>query len=231
MRFDKPLLRARFVKRLNRFAVEVNLEGERELAHLPNSGRLGELLYLGNRIFLAPCAAPHRKTSYDLLLARFGPNLVSVDARLSNHLVAEATSQGRLQEFQGYERFQREVPQGGSRLDFAFLGPAGRRCLVEVKSVTLVEDGVALFPDAPTLRGLKHLNVLTEALGAEHTEALVLFVVQRSDARLFSPNDRADPDFARALRQAAARGVRVGAYTCRVSTRSVVIHKPLPVEL
>lgn len=231
MRFEEPLVRARFLRRPNRFAVEVEIEGRRARAHLPNSGRLGELLRPENPLYLAPRPASHRKTPYDVALARCGRELVSVDARLPNRLAAEAALAGRLREFEGYESLEREVPYRGSRLDLAFTGPGPRRCLVEVKSVTLVEANRALFPDAPTARGLRHLQALEGALDEEEAGALVLFVVQRSDARTFRPNDAADPAFAQALRRAAGRGVKVSAYTCYVSTRSVSIDKPIPVEI
>jgi sugar fermentation stimulation protein A len=145
--------------------------------------------------------------------------------------VAEAIEEGRLREFQGYERYQREVAFGPSRLDFAFFGPRGKRCLVEVKSVTLVSGQVALFPDAPTARGLRHIQALAQAARRKETEALVLFIVQRADARQFSPNQETDRAFAQALRREASLGLRIGAYRCRVSRREVSIWEPLEVVL
>ena len=231
MRISPPLKPARFVKRLNRFSVEVTLGGRPTLAHLPNSGRLRELLRPGALIYVADRSSPKRKTAYDLALVRHGRRLVSVDARLPNHLVAEAVEAGRLREFDGYKGYEREVAAGGSRLDFAFVSSGGSRCLVEVKSVTLLRDGVALFPDAPTERGVRHLEVLARWVESEAAQALVLFVVQRAGARLFAPNEEADPRFAETLRRAAARGVAVRAYSCRVTTGSVTLAEPLGVAL
>lgn len=224
-------MEARFIRRLNRFAVEVDLEGRAASAHLANSGRLGEILRPGALLYLSPRPAPHRKTAYDVALARKGRTLVSVDARLPNLLVAEAIEAGKLSEFQGYDSYKKEVAERGSRLDFAFTARGGRRCLVEVKSVTLVERGVALFPDAPTERGARHLDVLGRAASSGRAEALALFVVQRADARRFSPNRAADPRFSEALVRATSKGVKVAAYTCRVTTRGVSLHEPIPVEL
>lgn len=230
MRFASRLIQASFLRRLNRFALEADLEGRAVQAHLANSGRLGEILRPGALLYLSPRPASHRKTAYDVALARKGRTLISVDARLPNHLVAEAIEAGKLREFQGYESFKREVAESGSRLDFAFTGSEGRRCLVEVKSVTLVERGVALFPDAPTERGARHLDVLGRAASSGRTEALALFIVQRADARRFSPNREADPRFLEALRRAASCGVKVAAYTCRVTTRGVALHEEIEVN-
>ncbi len=231
MRFSSPLVSARFLRRLNRFACEVELSGGAAPAHLANSGRLGELLTAGRRVYLAPRPSAHRKTRYDLVLARAGRSLVSLDARLPNALVAEAFEAGLIGELSAYVSYRREVPFDGVRLDFSFTGPAGERCLVEVKSVTLLEGGLALFPDAPTARGARHLEVLSRAVRSRKAEALVLFVVQRPDARAFGPNEAADPRFGDALLSAASRGVKVAAYGCRVSTRGVSLSGPLPVEL
>jgi sugar fermentation stimulation protein A len=155
--------------------------------------------------------------------------LVSADARLPNDLVHEALAAGRLPRFSGYHRIQREVFHGRSRIDLALSGPRGR-CLIEVKSVTLVERGMALFPDAPTERGRRHLETLAAACrGGER--AAVLFVVQRADATSFAPNDAADPAFGAALRAASARGVEVYAYRCSVTRREMTLAGGLPVLL
>ena len=146
-----PLVAGRFVRRDNRFRVTVEVEGEPAAAHLPNSGRLTELLTPGRACWLASFDDPRRKTRLDLVLVEYASVLVSVDARLPNTLFAEALAAGRLEPFRGITRFEREVQLGESRLDFLLRGPAGA-CWVEVKSVTLVEDGVARFPDAPTAR-------------------------------------------------------------------------------
>jgi sugar fermentation stimulation protein A len=224
-----PLVAARFVRRENRFRVTVEIEGEFVAAHLPNSGRLTELLTPRRACWLAEFDDPRRKTRFDLALVAYADTLVSVDARLPNRLLAEALAAGCLEPFRGYSRVEREVRLGASRLDFRLSGPSGV-CWVEVKSVTLVEDGIARFPDAATARGVRHLGELTRVVG-EGTRAAVAFVIQRSDARCFAPHEQADPDFAAALREAASVGVGVYAWTCEVSQRAIAIAGRVPVDL
>ena len=229
MRFP-PLVEGRFIKRLNRFAALVDVGRREYLAHIPKSGRLGELLVPGYRVLLAP-APPHsaRKTAYDLALVDAGGTLASADARLPNRLVAEALAAGQLPQFAGYPVVQPEATFGASRLDFRLSGPAGV-CYVETKSVTLVEDGIARFPDAPTLRGVKHLHSLMAAQAAG-CRAAVIFVIQRADADAFQPNDVADPLLGQTLRQAVAAGVPAFAYRCRLDEQSIALADSIPVLL
>ena len=228
MRFGK-LVEGRFIRRLNRFAALVDVGGEETLVHVANSGRMRELLVEEYRVLLKPVSGDHRKTAFDLALVDLGHALASADARLPNLLVYEALEQARLAAFVGYDRLLREITYGESRLDLALEGPAGT-CYVEAKSVTLVVDGVGLFPDAPTLRGTKHVGSLSKAVAAGH-RASVVFVVQRGDARAMAPNDGADPEFGAALRQAVSRGVEVYAHGCHVTTDEIVLGEPLPVRL
>ena len=229
MKITARLVPATFVKRDNRFRVTVQMEGHLVWAHLPNSGRLRELLIPGRHVLLAPAQAPGRRTRYDLLMVDLDGTLVSIDARKPGPLLHEALQAGRLEEFAGYTQVRREVGYGQSRLDLALEGgPDGGRCFIEAKSVTLVEDGVALFPDAPTQRGRRHLGELARARADGH-RAAVVFVVQRDDAIRFSPHDEADPAFGQALREAAQAGVEVYAYKCRVSEGEVALDAPLPV--
>ena len=227
MRFP-PLVEGRFIKRLNRFAALVDVERREYLAHVPNSGRMGELLVPGFRVLLAPVPqGTSRKTSFDLALVDTGRVLSSADARLPNKLVAEALTRKRLPQFADYPVARSEQVFGESRLDFLLEGPAGR-CYVETKSVTLVEDGVGLFPDAPTIRGVKHLRSLIAARDAGH-EAAVVFVIQRADAEAFTPHDVADPLLGATLREAVAAGVDARAYRCRVSERCITLAEEVPV--
>jgi len=220
----------RFVRRENRFRVTVELAGRTEAAHLPNSGRLEELLVPGRTCYLVPRAASYRRTPYDLLLVACCGVLVSVDARLPNRLFAEAVTAGRLAPFAGCTVLEAEVRRGGSRLDFRLRGPR-RTCWVETKSVTLVEDGLALFPDAPTARGRRHLEGLA-ALVQKGQRAAVVFVVQRPDAVAFAPNARADPPFARLLAEVISQGVEVYAFRCRVTQHAIsIVPSGLPVFL
>jgi sugar fermentation stimulation protein A len=158
-----------------------------------------------------------------------GLALVSADARLPPALVVEAFHQGRLPPFAGFTAARREVTYQDSRLDIVLDGPHGR-CFVEVKSVTLVESGVGLFPDSPTERGRRHVRTLARAVAEGHRAAAV-FVIQREDAVALAPHDLADPAFGVALREAVAQGVEAYAYVCRVTRRQVRILKPVPVCL
>jgi len=230
MEIEGHLVAGRFVARDNRFRVTVEMEGQPVWAHLPNSGRLGELLVPGRRVLLVERSGAGRKTGYDLSLVEMNERWVSVDARLPNDLVEEALRTGRLVPLAGYQTVRREVPFGGSRFDFLLQAPGRSPCLVEVKSVTLVVDGLAYFPDAVTLRGRRHLEELVSALEMGY-RAAVVFVVQRGDAGGFRPHDESDPDFAQALRMAARRGVEVYAYTCCVEPGRIEIDRSLPVYL
>lgn len=229
MKLHPQLVEARFLTRLNRFAALVEMEGQEVMVHIANSGRMRELLEPGRRLLLAPAAGEHRKTQFDLALVDLGTTLVSADSRLPNGLVAEALAEGQLPQFQEYPEIRREVRYGDSRLDFLLEGPGGC-CYGEVKSVTLVVDGSGLFPDAPTVRGVKHLKELSRAV-AEGYRAAVVFVVQRADAVAMSPNDAADPAFGAALRAAQAAGVEIYAYNCAVSPSEIRLASRLPITL
>ncbi len=228
--FKTGLREAHFIERLNRFAVRLLCDGEEVVAHMANSGRLDELLRPENAMYLSPVPPDaERKTRFDLTLVRCGDALVSADARLPNKLVVEAIEADRLAGFGGYPDVRTEVTVGHSRIDIVLGGPGGE-CYVEVKSVTLVEDGVGLFPDAPTERGRKHLGTLVDVAARGH-RAAVAFVVQRADVSAFSPNRAADPEFCDILLEVAAEGVEVYAYKCAVSLDSITISAPLPVRL
>lgn len=227
MKIQGELVDALLVRRLNRFAARVEVAGREALAHIPNSGRMRELLYPGSRVLVAPRAGL-RKTPFDLLMAGEGGRLVSVDARLPPRLLEEALRVGRLPGLENFDTLRREVRVGSSRLDLLCCGPEGP-CLIETKSVTLVREGVALFPDAPTTRGTRHLEELQRAVESGHAAAVV-FVIQRDDAECLRPFDEADPAFASALR-AISPAVRLLAYNCRVARGEVAIARRVPVEL
>jgi sugar fermentation stimulation protein A len=226
MLWPKTLLPATFIRRENRFRAAVRLAGQVVPAHVPNSGRLGELFQPGAAVWVAPAqAGSQRKTRCDLTVVAYANTLVSIDSRLPNRLAVEALSQGRLSPFAGYPRVQAEVAVGEhSRLDLLLTGPepAAQRCWLETKSVTLVEDGVALFPDAPTERGMRHLEELA-TLRSQGDRVAVLFVIQRSDARAFSPHPTAHPAFAATLRRVYSAGVEVHAWRCAVDLKEIVL--------
>jgi sugar fermentation stimulation protein A len=230
VRIEGRWVAGRFLTRDNRFRVTVEIDGEEAKAHLPNSGRLGELLLPGRLAMLLERSASSRRTRYDLALVQLEGQWVSVDARLPNELVEEALASDGLPSLSGYTTRRREVGFGASRLDFLLQADGRRPCLLEVKSVTLVLDGLACFPDAVTARGRRHVNELAEALAAGY-RAMVLFVVQRADAEGMRPHDELDPRFGQVLRQAARRGVELEAYACQVEPGCIEIARQLPVYL
>ena len=229
MELGLDLVEGRFLERLNRFAALVEVSGQEVICHVANSGRMRELFVPGYRVLLKPRSGKHRKTQFDLALVDLEPGLSSADARLPNALVAEALDLGFLPQFHGYPHVRREVTFGESRLDLLLEGTRGL-CYIETKSVTLVVNGVGLFPDAPTIRGAKHMGSLAQAVAAGHRAAAV-FVVQRYDATAFATNDEADPVFGVAFREALAAGVEAFAYSCRVSEQSIDLSCRLPIRL
>jgi len=229
IRFPRPLVPGRFIRRLNRFAALVKTQGREERVHVRNSGRLRELLRPGRRVLLDPAATSGRQTRFTLALVRLPSGYVSADAHLPNALVADGLRSRSIPGLAGHRVLRREPPLGRGRADF-LLTRGGRQCLLEVKSVTLVQDGVALFPDAPTTRGRRHLTHLIAAR-RRGLAAAVLFVIQRADVRAFAPNQAADPEFCATLRRAVRAGVRVQALTCHVGAMGVRLAAPVPVLL
>ena len=233
MRLHPGLVEAVFVSRLNRFAALMRCGRREVVVHVANSGRMRELLRPENPMFVAPAppeALARRKTAYDLALVQVGDVLVSADARLPNALLREAIEAGRVPAFAGYDEARAEVTMGDSRVDLRLSGAPGT-CYVEVKSVTLVERGVGLFPDAPTTRGRKHVLALREEAVMRGSRAAVVFVIQRPDAEALSPNLPADPEFCDALQGAAEAGVEVYAFRCAVSRSEATLADEVPVRL
>lgn len=224
-----PLVAARFVARPNRFLVLARCRGRLVRAASRDPGRLRELLSPGARLRLVP-APPRsgRRTRYSVALVRRDRVWVSLVPALANDVLAHALARGGAPGLRGLRVAAREVRRGGSRFDLLLRG-RGLTLLVEVKSATLVEDGLALFPDAPTARGARHLRELAAHVRRGGRAALV-FVVQREDASALAPNLRTDPGFAVALRRARRDGVRVLAYTCRVGPGGVRLLGRIPVS-
>lgn len=229
IKLPENLLEAVFLERVNRFAARVLVAGREAAAHVPSSGRMRELLTPGALVHVAPHAGTGRRTEYRILLARAGEALVSIDSLLPNRLLHKAFQAGITPGFGGYTGVRREFPYRRGRIDFLLTG-GEERWLVEVKSVTLVENGTARFPDAPSPRGARHLEELSLALD-EGFRSAVIFVVQRQDGRCFTPNDSCDPLFGKALREAHSKGVAVHALGCRVGTDAVRLGGALPVHL
>jgi sugar fermentation stimulation protein A len=222
------LVRARFIARPNRFTAAVEVGGRRVTAHLPNTGRLGEILVPGRQVFLAPAKNPHRKTAFTLVLAEMDVTLVSVDSGAPNVLAYEYLKGRSFVPFSAYDTIRREVTLPGGRYDLLLTHDGLPSLVVEVKGVTLVRDGCALFPDAPTARGTRHLEGLAQAR-ARGLRAAVLFVVTRPDADSFSPNEGADGRFTAALSAARAVGVEAYAFVSRVTRRGAEIIGEIPI--
>ncbi len=231
MRYEQ-VVTARFLTRPNRFIAHCELAGRVVTAHVKNTGRCRELLVPGATVYLQDHRDAPRKTRYSLIAVDKGGLLINMDSQAPNHVVREALAAGCLSPVAFPPTLIRpETTWGDSRLDFYLAGEEpGQQGFVEVKGVTLEEEGVVLFPDAPTQRGAKHLATLAQAVAAGY-EAMALFLVQMSGVSYFTPNWRTDPDFAAALQLAAAAGVRVTAYTCQVTPDSLLLDAPLPVRL
>lgn len=220
-----------FLSRPNRFVAQVALDGRTETCHVKNTGRCRELLIPGCRVYLTRSDNPARKTKYDLIAVEketvHGPLLINMDAQAPNHVFEAWARAGRFRP--GLTLLRPETVYGASRFDFYWEADTDRG-FVEVKGVTLEEDGVARFPDAPTLRGVKHLEELIAARQAGYQAALC-FIVQFSGAKYVTPNDTTHPQFGQALRRAAAAGVEVFALGCAVTPDSLTAEEFVPVRL
>lgn len=215
-----------FLQRPNRFIAQVLLNGQEETVHVKNTGRCKELLVPGAKVYLEKGQNPARKTGWDLIAVEKGDRLINMDSQLPNKVAEEWLAQGGLGQF---SQLLREQTWGASRLDFC-LKDARRTKYVEVKGVTLEEGGKVYFPDAPTARGVKHLEELTR-IRREGMEAAVLFVVQMDEVTAFSPNDATDPAFGDALRRAKDAGVEIAAIDCLVRPEEVTPGQRVPVVL
>lgn len=223
------IVRGTLLARDNRFIARVALPGGVEAVHVRNTGRLGEILIPGAEVLLAPGAAPGRKTRYTLVAAYRGDRLVNIDSLAPNRLVYEAVAAGALPEIGGVDTLRGEVGFRGSRFDLYFEA-GNRRGFIEIKGVTLESGGVAMFPDAPTARGTRHLHELAAAVSAGY-EGYAVFVIQMAGVGAFRPNTVTDPAFGEALRAAALAGVRVAAYDCKVAPGRVFLGRPVRVVL
>jgi len=215
IKIEGKRVRGLFQERLNRFSALVRVKDKTLLAFLPNPGRMHELLVSGAEVVLREVLKENRKTSYDLVGVSYNGQWVSVDSRVPNKLVLEALRNRDIEELAEYSMIKPEYGYEHDRFDF-FLANECESCLLEVKSATLVKNGVAMFPDAVTERGTRHMKDLMKAK-KEGYRVCVLFLVQRTDAYSFAPDDETDPKFGKALRTAAAGGVEIYAYKMEIS--------------
>lgn len=223
------IVKGSFVARPNRFVAHVQIGEQEVICHVKNTGRCRELLVPGAAVYLEDWGEEHpgRKTRYDLIMVEKGERLINMDSQAPNRLFREWAEGGDF--VPGLTLLRPETTHGDSRFDF-YWEAGERRGFVEVKGVTLEEDGVARFPDAPTLRGVKHLNGLVRAR-EEGYETAVCFVVQMENIRHVEPNNRTHPEFGQALRRAAQAGVEVLALSCTVVPGTVTPSAPIPVVL
>ena len=234
MKFDAPLKHGTLLRRYKRFLADVELEsGERVTAHCPNTGGMLGCQKEGSAVVLSHRPSPKRKLDYRWELASDGGQWVGIYSAYANALVEEALAQGAIECFaEAGWSWRREVSVADSRLDFLLEhSESGRQCYVEVKSVTAsTEPGVALFPDAVTQRGRRHLEALM-ALKAEGVDVAMLFVVQRGDCDRIRVAPEFDPDYAKTLAEAIDRGVEVMAVGCDVSPRGISVVHSLPMDV
>lgn len=228
MKYEK-IAEALFLERPNRFVARVQLEGREETVHVKNTGRCRELLLPGKtKVYLEDCRGrENRKTGYSLIAAEKEGRIVNMDSQAPNQVAAEWLQDGGMG---ALSRIVREQTYGKSRFDFYYERDDGKSGFLEVKGVTLEKEGVALFPDAPTERGVKHVEELIRAK-EEGYEAAILFVIQMEAVQSFTPNWETHPAFGQALRQAEAAGVEILAHICRVTADSLDLDTAVPVRL
>ena len=222
------LMEGRFIKRINRFLAEIEIDGKSYHAHVPNTGRMKEFLQPGARIIVRQVIQEHRKTIFDLLMVYENDVLINIDSKLPNILLEMAFKRDDIKFFRGFNNVRKEIKYGKSRFDLAVTN-GEQLAFIEAKCVTYVEDDqTALFPDAPTDRGRKHVLELIEALN-EGIRAAVFFIIQREDALRFTPNYVRDPLFSKAVEQAHKAGVEFYALNCIVTPHDILLNEVLPV--
>ena len=215
-----------FLARPNRFIAHIEIDGKPEICHVKNTGRCRELLPEGAKVWCQDADSPTRKTRYDLIAVQKGSRIINMDSQAPNAAAREWLAAGGLGKI---ENLKPESRFGDSRFDFSFTKD-GIPCFLEVKGVTLENEGICAFPDAPTERGAKHLKELTR-LRKEGYGAYVLFVIQMSDVRYLHPNDATDPAFGAVLREAAKTGVEILAMDCAVTPDTMTIQRPVELRL
>ncbi len=232
MKIQGPWLSGKLIKRYQRFLADVILEdGTQVTAHTPNTGSLKGCCTPGSKVWLRDTQNQSRKYPYSWELVEAMPGVwVGINTGLSNHLVREAIENGVIEPLQGYGQVSTEVRYGmeKSRIDLLLEEENRPPCYVEVKNVTLVEDKIALFPDAVTTRGAKHLRELMEVV-RQGGRGVLVFCVQRADAMEVRPADAIDPEYGRTLRQALMAGVEAYAYQANPTPEEICLDRPLPV--
>lgn len=219
------IVKGRFIDRPNRFIANCEINGKTEVCHVKNTGRCKELLVQGTTVYLQKSDNPNRKTQYDLIAVQKGERLINMDSQIVNSVALEYVP--RL--FDKIKFIKPEYTYGNSRFDI-YIETETDKIFVEVKGVTLESGGVTAFPDAPTVRGVKHLKELQKAV-KEGYKAFALFVIQINDVKYFEPNRNTHPEFADELKKAAENGVNLLAFDCKVTPHSIEIDKRVPIKL
>ena len=215
-----------FRSRPNRFIAYVEIDGKAEVCHVKNTGRCRELLIPGATVYLQKAENPQRKTAYDLIAVKKGSRLINMDSQIPNAVFREWAENGGIKDLsliKGEQKF------GNSRLDF-YIETKFKKIFAEVKGVTLEKDGVVMFPDAPTERGIKHINELISCQSQGY-EPWIVFIIQMSGVKYFTPNYETHADFGKALKIAKEKGVKILALECGVTENSIVATVEIPVEL
>ena len=225
MQYGK-MVEGRFLARPNRFIARIEIDGKTEICHVKNTGRCKELLPSGARVWCLDAQSQTRKTRYDLITVQKGQRLINMDSQAPNAAAKEWLLAGGLGDIADLKP---ESKYGDSRFDFSFTKD-GRQCFLEVKGVTLENDGVCAFPDAPTQRGAKHLKELAK-LAEAGFGAYVLFVIQMEGVTYLHPNDLTDKPFGEALRSAKNAGVQIMAYDCKITVDTMHINEKVEVKL
>lgn len=230
MKYNSIIRKAIFLRRPNRFQAYVILDNEELLVHVPNTGRCKEILIEGCTVLLRKGTTPNRKTPYDLIAAYKDNILINIDSQIPNKVVEEALNNKKIEKLISFNQIKREKTFGNSRFDFKLQDENENIYFLEVKGVTLEENGETKFPDAPTERGRKHILELIEikklGMGAG-----IIFLIQIDKVNKFSPNDETDPKFGEALRLAKEYGVDIFAYNCKVTEEEIELLEPVDIVL
>jgi sugar fermentation stimulation protein A len=228
MKFNKKTIKTKFLRRPNRFQAYVIVEGKEIMVHVPNTGRCKEILLLDSDVILRKEDNPTRKTSYDLIAGYKKGKLINIDSQIPNKVVLEALINKKIKKLIKYTTIEKEKTFGKSRFDFKLSNENNEIYYLEVKGVTLEEDGHCKFPDAPTQRGTKHVLELIEVI-QNGMGGGILFLIQMDEVKTFSTNNEMDPRFGEAVRLAKEKGVDLFAFSCKVSENSIELYKEVEI--
>ncbi len=223
----RNIVRGKFILRENRFIAQVEIDGKREICHVRNTGRCRELLVKGAEVYLEPSGDNKRRTKFSLVTVNKNGRLINMDSQAPNKVVEEALREGRL--FENITFIKRECQYGDSRFDF-YIEQGNIKTFIEVKGVTLENNNVVSFPDAPSERAVKHINELSKAV-EEGYNACIIFVVQMKDVNYFTPNSETHREFALALKNAEKAGVKIMAYDCNITENEMTLADKVRVVL